>query len=98
MKKLRTLIWLRISVILQIVFAAFCTSTVICVVAYKLLRHEVLLFLSIVSMYGWMINPAGPVTLVLGLTFTFIDYRLQKQGEPRGHRLQMDLVRSVRRA
>lgn len=73
LKSIRTIKWLKISIILQVIFALFCISSLVCILVYKYSHTDIFLSLCILSMYGWIINPTGLITIIIGLTFFFID-------------------------
>lgn len=73
MKNIKTIKWLRISIILQVIFTSFCISSLICLLIHKYFNIDVFFSLGNVLIYGWIINPVGLITLITGLILFFID-------------------------
>lgn len=62
-----TLKRLRVLTIFQALYCGFCALSCVLFLIYDRTEYDWLLFFGILSMYGWCINPIGPVTLILGL-------------------------------
>ena len=64
---MRTLKWLKTAAVLQAVFVFSCVSSNVCFALYRRLDMRVFFNIATVLLYGWMVNPTGPLTLIVGL-------------------------------
>ena len=64
---MKTMKWLEIAAILQAVFIFFCVSSNVCFALYRWLDMRIFFNMATIALYGWMVNPVGPVTLIVGL-------------------------------
>ncbi len=70
---MKTIKWLKISIILQSIYAFFCIFSTICFTINRYLGIYKFFSLGMISTYGWIINPTGILTIVLGLSFYFFE-------------------------
>ena len=66
---MRTIKWLKISIILQSIYIFFCIFSTICFAINRYLGIYKFFSLGLLSTYGWIINPTGILTVVLGMSF-----------------------------
>ena len=64
---MKTLKWLKTAAVLQAVFVFSCVSSNVCFALYRWLDMRVFFNIAAVLLYGWMVNPTGPLTLIVGL-------------------------------
>lgn len=64
---MNTLKRLKRLTIFQILYCSFCVLSCIFFWIYESTENDRLLSLGILSMYGWCVNPIGPITLIGGL-------------------------------
>ena len=64
---MKTLKALRISSVFQAVYCFFCVLSSVLFLIYKSTDMDILVGLGVLAMYGWSINPVGPVTLAVGM-------------------------------
>lgn len=64
---MRTLKWLKTAAVLQAVFVFSCVSSNVCFALYRRLDMRIFFNIATVLLYGWMVNPTGPLTLIVGL-------------------------------
>ncbi len=70
---MKTMKWLKISVILQVVYVFFCISSISCFAVTRYFDVDGFFALGNILIYGWIINPTGFVTLIIGLIFFFAE-------------------------
>ena len=70
---MKTMKWLKISVILQVVYVFFCISSISCFAVTRYFDADGFFALGNILIYGWVINPTGFVTLIIGLIFFFAE-------------------------
>ncbi|WP_458464078.1 hypothetical protein [Paenibacillus sp.] len=68
---MKTIKWLKASIFLQIIYAFFCIFSTICFAINHHWGIYNFFSLGMLSAYGWIINPTGILTIVLGLSFYF---------------------------
>lgn len=66
---MKTMKWLKISVILQVVYVFFCISSISCFAITRYFDVDGFFAWGNILIYGWIINPTGFVTLIIGLIF-----------------------------
>ena len=64
---MKTMKWLKIAAFLQAVFVFCCVFSNICFALYRWLDMRPFFGIASVLLYGWMVNPTGPVTLIVGM-------------------------------
>ena len=70
---MKTIKWLKISIILQSIYAFFCVFSTVCFVINRYYGIRKFFDLGILTTPFWIINPIGIVTIVLGLTYYFTE-------------------------
>ncbi len=68
---MKTVKWLKISIVLQSIFAFFCVASSLCFGINKYFNSDFLFSLGTLLLYGWIANPIGTLSLILGLIFFF---------------------------
>ena len=68
---MKTIKWLKISAVLQAFFVFFCLSSSVCFAINRYLDIPIFFSLGNFLIYGWIINPIGLITLVVGLILYF---------------------------
>ena len=64
---MKTMKWLKISAVLHALFAFFCLSSTLCFVIFRETDEWTWFAIGGILMYGWIVNPTGPITLIVGL-------------------------------
>ena len=68
---MKTVKLLKISIVLQSIFAFFCVASSLCFGIHRYFDIDLFFSLGTILLYGWIINPIGPLSLILGLIFFF---------------------------
>lgn len=68
---MKTIKWLKISVILQVFYYFFCISSSLCFAINRYLDIHIFYSLGNILLFGWIINPIGLITLIVGLILYF---------------------------
>lgn len=68
---MRTTKWLKISIVLQIIFAFFCIASSLCFAINRYFDLRFFFSLGNILIYGWVINPIGLISVVVGSIFFF---------------------------
>lgn len=83
---MKTIKWLKISAVLQAVFAFFCFSSIACFALNRYLDIPALFSIGNLLVFGWILNPIGWVTLILGLVFYLLERRIPENRQRLGHK------------
>lgn len=83
---MKTMKWLKISVILQIVYVFFCISSISCFAITRYFDVNGFFALGNILIYGWIINPTGFVTLIVGFIFFFAEKGIEEYRKTIGDR------------
>ena len=67
----RTIKWLKTSIVLQSIFAFFCIASSLCFAINRYFDLRILFTLGNILIYGWIINPIGLISVVVGLVLFF---------------------------
>lgn len=70
---MKTIKWLKITIILQVVFAFFCILSPLCFAINRYFDMDMFFSLGNILVYGWIINPTALITTVIGLIFFFYE-------------------------
>lgn len=73
---MKTIKWLKVSVILQAIFVFFCISSLLCFVVNRYMDIDIFFSLGNILLYGWIINPIGLIILIVGLILYFSEKRV----------------------
>jgi len=68
---MKTIRWLNISIILQSIFAFFCISSSVCFALNRYLDMSLFFSLGNILVYGWIFNPLGFLSAIVGLILFF---------------------------
>ena len=68
---MRTIKWLKTSIVLQSIFAFFCIASSLCFAINRYFDLRILFTLGNILIYGWIINPIGLISVVVGLMLFF---------------------------
>ncbi len=72
---MKTQKWLKLSFIWQAIYIVSCVASTACFEIYHV-NDQILLFnIGMLLMYGWIINPVGLVTPIVGMTYYLIEKR-----------------------
>ena len=63
--------WLKASIVLQSVFAFFCMASSCCFAIHRYFDLDVFFSLGNILVYGWIVNPIGFISVVVGLILFF---------------------------
>ena len=64
---MQTIKWLKISIILQIIYAFFCIASSLCFAINRYFDLDLFFSLGNILVSGWSINPIGLISVVVGL-------------------------------
>ena len=70
---MKTIKWLKISIILQSIFAFFCIASSLCFVINSFVDTKLFFSLGNILMYGWIFNPIGWVSVIVGFILFFTE-------------------------
>ena len=68
---MKTIKWLKISAILHVFYCFFCISSLLCYAINRYLDIHIFFYLGNILLFGWIINPIGLITLIVGLILYF---------------------------
>ena len=68
---MRTIKWLKTSIVLQSIFAFFCIASSLCFAINRYFDLRFFFTLGNILNYGWIINPIGLISVVVGLVLFF---------------------------
>lgn len=68
---MKTIKWLKISIILQSIYIFSCIFSTICFAINHYLGRYKFFSLGMLAIPGWLLNPTGILTIALGLSFYF---------------------------
>ena len=68
---MRTIKWLKTSIVLQNIFAFFCIASSLCFAINRYFDLRIFFTLGNILIYGWIINPIGLISVVVGLVLFF---------------------------
>ena len=68
---MKTIKWLKTSIVLQSIFAFFCIASSLCFAINRYFYLRFFFSLGNVLVYGWIINPIGLISVVVGLVYYF---------------------------
>ena len=68
---MKTIKWLKTSIVLQSIFAFFCIASSLCFAINRYFDLRILFTLGNILIYGWIINPIGLISVVVGLVLFF---------------------------
>ena len=68
---MRTIKWLKTSMVLQSIFAFFCIAASLCFAINRYFDLSIFFTLGNILIYGWIINPIGLISVVVGLIIFF---------------------------
>ena len=64
---MKTIKWLKISIVLQSIFAFFCVASSVCFAINRYLNLNFFFELGNILNFGWLMNPLGLISVVAGL-------------------------------
>ena len=70
---MKTVKWLKISIILQSIFAFFCIASSLCFAINRYFDLRSFFILGDVFIFGWIINPIGLISVIVGLIMFFCE-------------------------
>lgn len=70
---MKTLKFLKISIVLQSIYLFFCIFSTVCFAIYGYFGIDNFFRLGNLLVPGWMLNPTGILTITLGLSFYFFE-------------------------
>ena len=68
---MKTIKWLKISIALQSILAFFCIASSLCFAINRYFDLSIFFTLGNILIYGWIINPIGLISVVVGLVLFF---------------------------
>jgi len=68
---MRTIKWLKTSIVLQSIFAFFCIASSVCFAFHRYFDLLVFFTLGNILIYGWIVNPIGLISVIAGLIIFF---------------------------
>ncbi|MBQ8538802.1 MAG: hypothetical protein IJ433_04045 [Ruminococcus sp.] len=68
---MKTIKWLKTSIVLQSIFAFFCITSSLCFAINRYFDLSIFFTLGNTLVYGWLINPIGLISVVVGLILFF---------------------------
>ena len=68
---MKTIKWLKTTIVLQSIFAFFCIASSLCFAINRYFDLRVFFSLGNILIYGWLINPIGLISVVVGFTLFF---------------------------
>lgn len=68
---MKTIKWLKTSIVLQSIFAFFCITSSLCFTINRYFDLRIFFTLGNISVYGWLINPIGLISVVVGFILFF---------------------------
>ena len=68
---MKTIKWLKISIILQSIYILSCIFSTVCFAINRYFGIYKFFSLGMLTTPGWMLNPTGILTIALGLSFYF---------------------------
>lgn len=70
---MKTIKWLKTTIVLQSIFAFFCIASSLCFAINRYFDLRVFFSLGNILVYGWLINPIGLISVVVGFIFFFFE-------------------------
>ncbi len=70
---MKTIKWLKISIVLQSIFAFFCISSPVCFILNRYSDTNLFFSIGNILMYGWIFNPIGLVSVIVGFILFFTE-------------------------
>ena len=70
---MKTIKWLKISIVLHCIFSLFCSASSLCFAIHRCFDLRIFFTLGNFLVYGWIINPIGFISVVVGLIFFFTE-------------------------
>jgi len=67
----KTIKWLKTSIVLQSIFAFFCIASSLCFAINRYFDLKFFFSLGNILVFGWIINPIGLISVVVGLIIFF---------------------------
>ena len=67
----KTIKWLKISIVLQGIFAFFCIASSLCFAINRYFNLDLFFKLGNILLPGWIVNPLGLISVVVGFIFFF---------------------------
>ena len=74
---MKTIKWLKTSIVLQSIFLFFCIASSLCLAINRYFDAKIFFTLGNALIYGWIINPIGLISVVVGLIIFFSEKRLE---------------------
>ncbi len=68
---MKTIKWFKTSIVLQSIFAFFCIASSLCFAINRYFDLRFFFSLGNILIYGWIINPIGLVSVIVGLIIFF---------------------------
>ena len=68
---MKTIKWLKISIVLQSIFAFFCIASSVCFAINRYFDLRIFFTLGNLLIYGCIINPIGLISIVVGIILFF---------------------------
>ena len=68
---MKTIKWFKTSIVLQSIFAFFCIASSLCFAINRYFDLRILFTLGNILIYGWIINPIGLISVVVGFVLFF---------------------------
>ena len=68
---MKTIKWLKTSIVLQSIFAFFCIASSVCFAINRYFDLRIFFTLGNLLIYGWIINPIGLISIVVGIILFF---------------------------
>ena len=75
---MKTIKWLKISIVLQSIFAFFCVSSSLCFAINRYLDLRSFFTLGNILIFGWIINPIGLISVVVGFILFFSEKDIEQ--------------------
>lgn len=70
---MKTIKWLKISIILQSIFAFFCITSTLCFIINRFTDTKIFFSIGNILMYGWILNPIGLISVIVGFILFFTE-------------------------
>ena len=68
---MKTIKWLKTSIVLQSIFAFFCIASSLCFAINRFFDVKIFFTLGNILIYGWILNPIGLISVIVGLIIFF---------------------------
>ena len=75
---MKTIKWLKTSIVLQSIFAFFCIASSLCFAINRYFDLRIFFTLGNILIFGWIINPIGLISVVVGFILFFSEKNIEQ--------------------